>query len=386
MGDAAPHLRRAGGVGPNDGKPFLPAPRTLLERITFQDIPGWPDDDHAAAFRTFRAGARLIADDPPKTRGFGIDGVALQHAGRAALAANEPDGVAARKFFERCFVPHRIAASGFVTGYYEPEVAASRTPSSNFRVPLYRRPHDLVEVAESDRPAGWDPELRFGRRVAGGIEPCFDRAAIEGGALAGRGLELAWLASPVDAFFIHVQGSARLLLADGGLMRIAFDGKSGHAYTSIGKLAVRRGLLAPEEAHKDGLEAWLKGHPAEARALMRENRSFIFFRETELAKDAGPIGAAGVSLIPLRSLAVDRSLVTFHTPLWVDAAGLSDPERPDRPFRRLMVAQDTGSAIMGPARGDIFFGSGAAAGSAAGRVRHDATMILLVPAAAVAVP
>jgi membrane-bound lytic murein transglycosylase A len=342
---------------------------------------GWRDDDHAAAFRAFRAGAPLIAAAAPKTRALGIDGFRLQHVARIALAA---DGViardTARAFFERHFAPYRIAAKGFVTGYYEPEVAASRTRTESYVVPLYRRPHDLVDVPDADRPAGWDPDIRFARKTEDGLRPFFDRAAIEGGALAGRGIELAWLESPVDAFFIHVQGSARLRLAEGGTMRIGFDGKSGHAYTSIGRLAVERGLLALANADKDGLEAWLKAHPGEGQALMRTNRSFIFFRETDLAEAEGPMGAASVPLTPFRSLAVDRTLHTFHAPVFVDAPALDDPQRGDSPFRRLMIAQDTGSAIVGAARGDIFFGSGASAGSRAGRVRHDATMIVLAPA------
>ncbi len=162
-------------------------------------------------------------------------------------------------------------------------------------------------------------------------------------------------------------------------MRIAFDGKSGHAYTSIGRLAVARDLLPLDRADKDRLEAWLKAHPQEGRALMRENRSFIFFRETALRDDEGPMGAAGVPLTAFRSLAVDRTRHTFHTPVFVDAPKLEDPEHAGHPFRRLMIAHDTGSAIVGPARGDIFFGSGAAAGSRAGRVRHEATMLVLVP-------
>jgi membrane-bound lytic murein transglycosylase A len=199
--------------------------------------------------------------------------------------------------------------------------------------------------------------------------------------LGGRGLELAWLADPVDAFFVHVQGSARLKLVEGGTMRIGFDGKSGHPYTSIGRLAVERGLLTRDSADKEGLEAWLKAHPDQARSLMRENRSFIFFRETRLAEVEGPVGAAGVPLIAGRSLAVDRRTMTFHTPVWVEAGEVTDPDRADKSFRRLMIAQDTGSAIVGPARGDLFIGSGDEAGAKAGRVRHAATMIVLVPVA-----
>lgn len=356
------------------------ADHPLLERIAFSDIAAWRDDDHASAFATFRAGAHLIAESPPKTRALGIDGVSLQKIARQALASDELTPAAAKDFFERWFVPHRIRSRGFVTGYFEPEVAASRTRTDEFTVPLYRRPADLVDVSDQNRPAGWDSEIHFARATGNGLEPFFDRAAIEEGALEGRSLELAFLESPVDAFFIHVQGSARLTLADGGVMRIAFDGKSGHPYTSIGRLAVERGLLPRDGADKDGLEAWLKEHPEEARKLMRENRSFIFFRETKLDNADGPIGAAGVSLTPYRSLAVDRTLHTFHTPVWVEAETLNDPEHDRSPFRRLMIAQDTGSAIVGPARGDLFFGAGAAAGSRAGRVRHEAGMIALVPA------
>jgi membrane-bound lytic murein transglycosylase A len=356
---------------------------SVLESISFADIPGWGDDDHAAAHRAFLSGARLIAESAPKTRALGTDGAALQSIARAAMAKGELDPREAREFFERWFIPHRIAASGFVTGYYEPEVEASRERSGRFNVPLYRRPSDLIEVKDAERPPDWDPDVRFARRSGNGPEPFFDRPAIEDGALVGRGLELAFVADAVDAFFIHVQGSARLRLIDGSdlgkTLRIGFDGKSGHAYTSIGRLAVERGILSRERADKDGLMRWLKSHPQEGRNLMRENRSYIFFRETAVAQDEGPLGAAGVPLTPFRSLAVDRTLHTFHAPVFVDAEDLADPQAPSRAFRRLMIAQDTGSAIVGPARGDIFFGSGDEAGSRAGRVRHIARMFLLMP-------
>jgi membrane-bound lytic murein transglycosylase A len=223
--------------------------------------------------------------------------------------------------------------------------------------------------------------LTWGLATPAGLLACPDRAAIEGGALAGWGLELAWLASPVDAFFVHVQGSARLRFADGGTMRVAFDGKSGHPYTSIGRLAVERGHLTPGHANKDGLEAFLCNCPEQGGALMRENRSFIFFRETDQPEGDGPLGAAGVPLVAGRSLAVDRSVHTFHAPIFVDAPALADFADADRRWRRLMVAHDTGSAIVGAARGDLYFGAGEAAGSRAGRVRHAATMTVLCPLA-----
>jgi membrane-bound lytic murein transglycosylase A len=351
----------------------------LLLPLSYFDIHGWRGDDLAAALSCFRAAFRA-SGVTAKTRALGVDGAALRQAAARAADADELSGEAARKFWERHFVPHRIAARGFVTGYYEPEVEASRSPTGKFRVPLYRRPPDLIEVNDNNRPRGWNSDIRFGRETASGIEPYFDRAAIENGALAGRDLELAYVEDPIDAFFIHVQGSARLRFTDGGTMRIAFDGKSGHSYTSIGRLAVERGILSREAADKDGLEAWLKANPEEGRALMRQNHSFIFFKETAVADTEGPLGAGGVPLTAGRSLAVDRTLHTFQTPIWVEVAELADPDRRDRPFGRLMLAQDTGSAIVGPARGDIFFGSGAVAGALAGRVRHAASMIAFVPA------
>lgn len=349
----------------------------------FDAIEGWRDDDHIAAFGAFRSGAAAIAATPPKTRALGVSGSALAGAAAAALALDGP--VArdqARAFFERHFRPFAIAADGFVTGYYEPQLAASRTRSGRFSVPLYRRPDDLVDVDDTNRPDGWDPDMRFGRATESGLQPFHDRAAIEAGALAGRGLELAWLESAVDAFFVHIQGSACLRLAEGGMMRIAFAAKSGHPYTAIGRLAVERGLLPLAAADKDGLEAWLKNNARLATALMRENRSFIFFRHTDQDEGEGPIGAAGVPLTPGRSLAVDRMLHTFHTPIWVNAQELADFDAAEPPFRRLMIAHDTGSAIVGAARGDLYWGSGRAAGSRAGRIRHAAKMVALLPVVA----
>jgi membrane-bound lytic murein transglycosylase A len=355
----------------------LPAPGSLsdcLSEIRFDDIAGWAGDDHRAALNTFRRGASVTR--PPGTRGLGIDGAGLAAALAAAQAlGDDPPADDARQFFETRFRPFRIAAEGFVTGYFEPEVEASPVRTARFRVPLHARPPELIEVDGNNRPQGWDPEVRFAACHGGRLMPFADRRAIAHGFLDGRGLELAWLADPVDAFFIHVQGSARLRMTDGSVRRVGFAGKSGHPYTSIGRLAVERGHLAREHADKAGLEAWLKANPVAGRELMHENRSYIFFRRIDgLGPDDGPLGAAGVPLTPLRSLAVDRALMTFHTPIWVDAAELG--------LHRLMVAQDTGSAIVGPARGDIFFGSGDEAGRQAGRVRHAAGMVALVPRAA----
>jgi membrane-bound lytic murein transglycosylase A len=349
-----------------------------LTPVAYADIEGWGEDDHAAALACFILSSVSILHATPATPGLGIRGEGLLGPARRALALGRDASAAeARTFFETNFTPLAIGADGFVTGYFEPELEASRTPDARFAVPIYAPPDDLVEIGEA-APPGWDPAMRFARRGAAGIEPHFDRAAIEAGALTDRGLEIAFVEDAVDAFFVHVQGSARLRLPDGSTMRIGFAAKSGHPYTSIGRLAVQRGLLPAERADKDGLEAWLKANRATGEALMRENRSFIFFREFGTLGDAdGPLGAAGVPLTAGRSLAVDRTLMTFHMPIFVAAPTLANPARPDRSFRRLMIAQDAGSAILGPARGDIFIGSGLVAGSIAGRIRHAARMIVL---------
>jgi membrane-bound lytic murein transglycosylase A len=352
----------------------------LLRPVGFEALEGWAEDDYAAAFAAFLLSCRRALSHPPRRRGLGVDVDSLRQVAEAALDLDDAPPLQARRFFEEHFRPMEVAAEGFVTGYYEPELEASPCRTERFTVPLYRRPPDLAEIDEASRPFGWDPAVRFVRRAAEGLVPYPDRAAIEAGALAGRGLEIAWLEDPVDAYFVHVQGSARLHMAGRGLVRLAFDGKSGHPYTSIGRLAVERGWLRHEQADKEGLQAWLRANPEAGGALMRENRSFIFFRETpELGPADGPLGAAGVPLTPGRSLAVDRTLWSFHLPVWV--ASDLDPARLGRPFRRLMVAQDTGSAIVGPARGDLFIGSGEAAGRIAGAVRHAARMTVLVPRA-----
>lgn len=351
-----------------------------LVPVAFADLPGWADDDHAAAFAAFRTScAALLAQDPALRSGRPAEPDLL--AVCAAASGSTP--AAARSFFESRFAPFEVrppSGAGFLTSYYEPEFPGARQPGNGFVVPLLDRPDDLVTISQG----GSLPDIEAGlqaarRRPDGGYEPYPDRAAIEDGALGARARPIVYLREPGEAFIIQVQGSARIRLPDGGLVRLAYAGRNGHPYTSIGRLLAERGLLPLETMTLAGLMGWLKDNPAAAKALMRENRSYIFFRETELADTDGPIGAAGVPLTAYRSLAVDRTLHTFHTPVFVEAPELIDPEHEGRAFRRLMIAQDTGSAIVGPARGDLFFGAGQAVGSRAGRVRHVATMIALVP-------
>ena len=359
-------------------------PTADLAPLAFSDLPGWATAGHVAAVAALRRQAVAWGDGAPKTRALGIDGDRLARIARMAPAT--ADEATARAFFEAHFTPLRVLpreGRPFLTGYFEPELEGSRRPTERFRVPLLARPDDLVDVDAANRPASLDPSHAFARSTPNGLVAYFDRAEIEGGALAGRGLELVFLDDPVDAFFVHVQGSVRIRLVDGGVMRLAYAAKAGHPYTSIARELIARGVATPDAMTADVLRAWLKAHPDEAPALMRRNRSYVFFAEQpDLDPALGAIAAAKAQLAPGVSLAVDRTLHTFGTPIFLDADLPLGPDGALAPFRRLMIAQDTGSAILGPARGDVFVGLGTEAGRRAGLVRHEPrAFVVLAPTA-----
>lgn len=356
---------------------------------TFEALDGWSNDNHGVAMEAFLSSARWMVNQPYKTKTLGICGEQLRELALDALGQFEgADGMdvqAARSFFEKNFQPHLIETEnkpdgpdGFLTGFFEPVVKASRVRSSRFSIPLYRRPEDLVDIDDTNRPADMDPYFRFARQTKHGLTEYFDRGAINNGALTDKGLELAYVEDTVDAFFIHVQGAAKLELEQGGSMRITFAAKSGHPYTSLAKLICERENIRPSSMTADVLAHWMRSHPDELDDLLACNRSYIFFREVkDLNPDSGPIAAAKVPLVAGRSLAVDKKYHTFGTPIWANThetlpgSGI--------PLRRLMIAHDTGSAIAGVSRADIFMGSGDEAGMIAGRIRHTLEMAVLVP-------
>lgn len=351
-----------------------------LSPMRFADLAGWAGDDHRAALRAFARSARQATAKPYRTGSLGLSHADFAEAFSACIGSELGDRAEARLFFEQHFVAARIepadTAHGFLTGYYEPEVVASRVRTADFTVPLLAPPHDLVEI-EGEAPPGFAPGCRFARRTATGIAPYDDRRAIESGALAGRGLELAWLADRVDAFFIHVQGATRLAMTDGSAKRLAYAAKSGHPFAGPGRVLAEAGEIPLADVTMQSIRAWFKANPGRVDEILWQNRSYIFFRETPLGDpDLGPVAAAKVQLEPGRSLAVDRLIHTFATPFFVYAPSL---DAFGAPFRRLMIAQDTGSAIVGPARGDVFVGTGAEAGEIAGVVRHPAHFHVLLP-------
>jgi membrane-bound lytic murein transglycosylase A len=359
------------------------APETRIAAVSFADLPGWVDEDHAAAFAAFRRSAFRFLEKPYRTGALGVTSESFAPAYAGARELDAPGGAEAGAFFEQHFKPFSVTPAdspqGFVTGFYEPVVEASPVRTERFRYPLLARPDDLVDIDDANRPAGFDPYFAFGRQTPAGIVTYFDRGEIERGVLAARGLEIAWLADKVDLFFVHVQGAARLRFSDGAERRVTYAAKTGHPFTGVGKVLIELGEIAREAVTMQSIRAWLAAHPGRVDEILWQNRSFIFFRDAAVDDPAlGPVAAAKVPLTPGRSMAVDRLLHTFGTPFFIDAPTLD--VLGGSGFRRLMIAQDTGSAIVGPARGDLFAGSGDAAGEIAGVIKHPARFFMLVPA------
>ena len=367
-----------------------PEPERLdLAPVGFDALSGWQDDRQGAALVAFRRSCARFdpeADDQP-VGADGLGGVVADWRAPCRAAGEVPDGDdrAARAFFEAGFALFRVSdrgrSDGLFTGYFEPLLSGARRRGGRYTVPIYARPADLVSVDLGE----FQPDLsgrRIVGRVAGGaLRPYESRAEVEAGALTDRAAVIAWVDDPVDAFVLHVQGSGRIDLEDGGELRVGYAASNGHAYASIGRVLADRGELTLDEVTLPAIRAWLAANPEQARALMDENPSFVFFRELE--RD-GPMGAQGAVLTPGRSLAVDRRHIPLGAPVWIDImAPAVDPEAPDRALRRLVIAQDTGAAIRGPLRGDLFWGFGPEAEAVAGRMKHHGGLYLLLPLGAV---
>ncbi len=364
-----------------------PPDRLVLRPVPFHALPGWEADDHAAALGALRRScAKLAARADDEALDVAPLGGRVGDWRAVCAGAEGAEGAdRARAFFESHFhayeARNNAGAQGLFTGYYEPELRGSVQQDARYTVPLYGRPHDLVSADLGLFRPALAGERIAGRVSEGALRPYASRAEIDAGALAERGLELAWVDDPVDAFFLHIQGSGRIAFEDGGTRRIAHAASNGHAYHAIGRSLVERGALGADEVSMPSIRAWLAANPDQASALMQENRSYIFFRWLEEGEAAnGPVGAQGVSLTAGRSLAVDRRFVPLSAPLWLETGVPNpDPAGGDRRVRRLMVAQDTGSAIRGPVRGDVFWGTGDDAGAVAGRMKHAGRYWLLLP-------
>lgn len=382
-------------VSPEQGNDAVLAQDGLrLEKVGFDALPGWAEDtllDAAPALE--RSCRRITALDPDHAISFGsVSSTAMDWKAscQAVLDLISEDGASTASFralLEQHFTPfaavdraveqdaeaEKAPDTGLFTGYFEAELQGDRVESADFPYPIYGRPADHVTA----NLGSFDPDLK-GKRIVGRVEdgrfvPYPNRETLESEHLPGKGLELYWARDPIDVFLLQVQGSGRVVLPDGSVGRIGFAAHNGQPYKSIGRVLIERGDLKAHQASWDGIRGWIEANPEKANALLWENPRFIFFREID---GEGPIGSEGLPLTPGRSLAVDRRYIAMGMPIWLDT---NWPSEPDKPLRRLMVAQDTGGAIKGVVRGDFFWGYGSEALAYAGKMKSRGRYFLLLP-------
>jgi membrane-bound lytic murein transglycosylase A len=360
----------------------LKLPDSQLEPIKWTEVAGWTADDHLAAFAAYQTSCQALRKTRQTDGGRRLSG-ALWSVCNKALGLQPQHSNTARAFFEQNFQPLRIAhlgeSQGFLTGYYEPVVQGSRFPSPEFHVPVYRRPPDLLAVGYKPGSKAFPNKgLRIGRRnEQNELVPYHDRGAIEAGALDGQKLEICWLKDPFDLLAIQIEGSGRVILEDGTPLRVNYDSHNGYSFTSISRALIKHNLI-PREMSMQRIREWMAAHPDESAKVSAANRSYVFFRITGLSNEGEPVGAQGVPLTPGRSIAVDR-LHEYGTPFFIEANLPIESAKPTSAFRRLMIAQDTGSAIIGPARADLYLGAGDDAARIAGRIRHPGRFVMLLP-------
>jgi len=352
--------------------------------LAWADITGWALDDHVQAYKAFRVSCASIAAQRNPPEDSKALGASLREPCRAAKTREITEDAKARAFFEDNFLPLQISRlgedAGFVTGYYEPILEGSRTQTDVYNVPIYRRPSNLfVRGFKQDAPSLPNKGQVFRKIGRRKLVPYYDRGEIEDGVIAGRGLEICWLKDPTDLLFAQIQGSARIRLQDGSTIRINYDAHNGYPYTAVGRILIDRGIIPKEQMSMQKIREWMEQNPDGAKELRRQNRAYVFFREVQLSDKDEAVGAQGVPLTPGRSIAVDNSLHVYGTLFFIEGQLPIDSAQAKTPFRRLMVAQDTGSAITGPARADIYYGAGPEAGRISGRFRHSMRFVMLVP-------
>ena len=339
-----------------------------LQAVSWQEVSGWRQDDPSLALGAFLKSCTSLRWRPQ-----------WQTACQEAAAMEHASELAVRAFFERNFVPHQVSQSngsteGLLTGYYVPDLKGSRIASTDYPYPLYSRPDDLLVIDLSDVYPDLSHYRLRGRIEGHRVIPYWGRSDIDGRTQPLIGHELFWVADPVDLFFLHIQGSGRILLDNGERVMVNYADQNGHPYRSIGKYLLDRGAMTRDQMSMQNIRAWARNNPGEVGSLLNQNPSYVFFRELDGGVQSPP-GALGVPLTPGRSLAVDRRYIQLGAPVFVETTWPNS----DQPLQRLMMAQDTGGAIKGRVRGDFFWGMGDQAGSQAGRMKQPASFWVLLP-------
>ncbi len=341
------------------GAPTPPEPPQLvLEPATFDQLDGWETSYRPGAAEAFKRTCDHFARKPPEAELKFFAGQvrdwlpACRALNKDILAKDNVTQAEWDRFIRTYFTPYQVTNHGFekglFTGYFELELHGSTQPSERFRHAIYRVPEPMNK-------------------------PFYSRGEIDRGALEGKGLELAYVDDPVRLFFLHIQGSGRVRLEDGSVMRVGYAAQNGHDYHSIGKLLLEHDVMEKDEMSAPALKDWLYRHDCHMRRVFDHNPSYIFFRELE-GEDQGPIGAMGLPLVAEHSLAVDDAFMPYGVPVWLET---TLPH--ETPYQRFMMTQDTGGAIKGPVRGDIFFGAGEWAEQVAGHMQNQGSYYVLLP-------
>lgn len=346
-----------------------PQPPGIGKPVEWDNLPGWSKDSHAEAWPALLNSCKALADKPH-----------WQTICSKVSAIPEPDNSQARAFFEQMFVAHSVGGKnpghqGLITGYYEPLLHGSETPSQRYRYPLYQRPDSLLIVDLGDRFPQLKSQRLRGRLVGNRVIPYFTRADIENDHGLLEGNELLWLDSQTDLFFLHIQGSGRVRLDDGRMVGVGYSDQNGQPYRAIGKILVERGELAMEDVTLFSIKNWLRENPDQAGEIMNANPSYVFFVLRDKAGD-GPVGSMNVPLTAERSIAIDPELVSLGVPVWLAS---HYPGEPENAMQKLVFAQDTGGAIKGNLRADFFWGHGREAEQAAGTMKSPGQLWVLLP-------
>jgi membrane-bound lytic murein transglycosylase A len=337
--------------------------KLVLKPASYAQIDGWEEDSPAEALPAFLKSCDKFSkrSDTAKLHATGVGGTysdwrEVCDKAISLQTTTEQDPTIVKQFFEENFQPYLATNNGNpegrFTGYFEIDLRGSLTKTEKYKYPIYKLPCKIEKG-----------------------NPYYCRADIVNGVIAGKGFELAWVDDPVEDFFLHIQGSGRIHLEDGSVLRVGYDGQNGHPYTPIGRVLIERGYIEKEKMSAQAIKKWLRANPEKTNEILNTNPSYVFFR---ILKEEGPIGAQGVPLTPYRSLAVDKRFVPYGTPIFINAA-LTGTEIPNQPFKKLLIAQDTGGAIKGPVRGDLFFGNGQEAEHLAGYQNNLGHYFILLP-------
>jgi len=363
---------------PSPDKPFM-----SIFPTSYKDVPGWKSDNLSENLPVLiRSCGKL--KKLPSNKAIGkfyemgkvSDWLPICAAAELIRPGNKTE---ARYFYETRFQPYTVFnnqnGKGLITGYYEAELQGAFGADKRFRFPILAKPKDIITSELINFDDKYKGNKILGRIQANKLVPYYTRAEIEDGALSGRKLETMWVDNAIDAFILHIQGSGRIVLPDGSYVRMGFDGRNGHRYTSIGRELVSTGAMSLKDVTMPAIRNWMEKNPVAAKSLMRKNKSFIFFK---VSKNAGPVGAQGVILTATRSIAVDRAFYPMGLPVWLNTTVPGSREK----MQRLMVTQDTGAAIKGPLRGDFFWGNGPQAAINAGLMKQEGELYLLLPKSA----